>query len=75
MATIGNVEVKPLNKITVQITAETEQNGATLFYQLSNDVDSFISFGSIIVDEDFYLAHGTDKQYILNFVISCAVTH
>lgn len=69
MATINNVEVRPLNKITVQITAETEKQGATLFYQLSNDVDNFTSFGSIIVSEEFYLTHGTDKQYILNFVI------
>lgn len=69
MATINNVEVNPLNKITVQITADTEQEGATLFYQLSNDTDSFISFGSIIVDEEFYLTHGTDKPYLLNFVI------
>lgn len=69
MATITNVDVKPLNKITVQITADTEQDGATLFYQFSNEVDSFMSFGSIIIDEEFYLAHGTDKKYLLNFVV------
>lgn len=70
MAKITNVDVKPLNKITVQITAETEKEGATLFYQLHNDDESFISFGSIIVDDEFYLSHGTDKKYILDFVIN-----
>lgn len=69
MAIINNVEVKPLNKITVQITADTELSGATLFYQFSNDNENFMSFGSIIVDEEFYLANGTDKKYILDFVI------
>lgn len=69
MATISNVDVKPLNKITVQITADTEQDGATLFYQLSNGDENFTSFGSIIVNDEFYLSHGTDKKYLLNFVI------
>lgn len=69
MAKIKDVEVKPLNKVTVQITADAEQEGATLFYQFSNDIDAFMSFGSIIVDEEFYLTHGTDKKYLLNFVV------
>jgi len=69
MAAIQGVVVNPLDKIKIQMTIDAEAEGATLFYQLSNDTESLVSFGSIIVDEQFVLNYSTNRQYMLEFVM------
>ena len=69
MAIITGKTVEPLKKLTVEMSVSMEIDGATISYNLSNDATDVISFGSFKVDEEFYLAHATDKQFILNWVV------
>jgi hypothetical protein len=69
MAIITEKNVGALNKLTVEMSVSMEIEGATISYNLSNDAANVISFGSFKVDEEFYLAHATDKQFILDWVI------
>lgn len=69
MAIIAEKSVDSLNKLSVEMSFNAESEGATISYHLSNETEDVISFGSFSVDEEFYLAHGTDKKYLLNFVV------
>jgi hypothetical protein len=69
MAIITEKSFNALNKLTVEMSINLEEQGATISYHLSSDTENVISFGSFNVDEEFYLAHATDKQYVLNYVV------
>ncbi len=69
MATITGKNVESLNKLTVEMSVSMEIEGATISYNLSNNSANVISFGSFSVDDEFYNAHATDKNFILNWVV------
>ena len=70
MAKISKTSEVIFEQLTANISANLEDVGATIYYQISDNGNKAVSFGSINVDEDFYLSHGTDKKYILDFLIS-----
>ena len=69
MAIITEKSVDALNKLTVEMSVNMENDGAIISYNLSNDSANVISFGSFNIDGAFYNAHATDKQFILNWVV------
>lgn len=72
MAKINDKQLGQLNNIVVEMSTNMDEPGATISYHLTSDsldMQNVISFGSFNVDEEFYLAHATEKQFILNWVV------
>lgn len=72
MAKINEKNAGTLTSISVEMSTNMEIPGATISYHLrddSNELQNVISFGNFKVDDEFYNAHSTDKQFILNWVI------
>lgn len=68
--------VFPLNlgtatKIAINLIANPNQTGATISYALfeAADTPKMLGNGSYGVTEEDYVAHGNDKEWIINYVV------
>lgn len=59
------------NQLTININYSSETDGARIFYQLSDSnqsSNSRLSSSMILMNQEDFVNHGNDKQWVLNYV-------